>query len=171
MANKVILSTLCVVAVSCLPPAYSRSRTAPPNDAAFLSMAAQADMTIAHLGQMAEDRAATEKVKDFAKTVVQDHTNDYWELTGLAAKAGDRIPKAINGQNERVIASLNHSRGKAFDREFLNRQSAEHERLINAFKLEAEHGSNPAIKDYARKTLPTIERHLHDAQDLLKQRS
>ena len=134
-------------------------------------MAAQADMTIAHIGQMAENRAATDKVKNFAKTVVQDHTNDYWELTGVAAKAGDQIPKAINGQNARVIAALERSKGKAFDRDFLNRQSAEHERLISAFKLEAEHGSNPVIKDYARKALPTIERHLHDAQDLLKQPS
>jgi putative membrane protein len=134
-------------------------------------MAAEADMTIAHIGQMAENRAAANKVKDFAKTVVQDHTNDYWELTGLAAQAGDRIPKALSGQNERIVATLSRTHGKAFDRAFLNRQSAEHERLISAFKEEAEHGSNPAIKDYARKTLPTIERHLHDAQDLLKQRS
>jgi putative membrane protein len=134
-------------------------------------MAAQADMTIAHISQMAENRAATEKVKDFAKTVVQDHTNDYWQVTELATKAGDSIPKAINSQNGRMIAGLARSKGKAFDREFLNRQSAEHERLISAFTQEAEHGSNPAIKDYARRTLPTIERHLHDAQDLLKQRS
>ena len=170
MSKKVLLSTLCALAVCCLP-ALSRSRTAPPNDAAFLSMAAEADMTLAHIGQMAEDRAATEKVKDFAKTVVQDHTNDYWQLSGVAAKAGDSIPKAINGPNERIITALERSKGKTFDREFLNRQSAEHERLISAFKQEAEHGSNPVIKDYARKALPTIERHLHDAQDLLKQRS
>ena len=170
MPNKIILSTLCAITISWLP-AYSRPRTAPPNDAAFLAMAAEADMTIAHIGQMAENRAATERVKDFAKTVVQDHTNDYWQVTELATKAGDKIPKAINGQNERIITGLDRSKGKAFDREFLNRQSAEHERLISAFKQEAEHGSNPAIKDYARKTLPTIERHLHDAQDLLKQRS
>ena len=170
MLKKIILPTLCAITISCLP-AYSRGRTAPPKDAAFLAMAAEADMTIAHIGQMAENRAATEKVKDFAKTVVQDHTNDYWEVTELATKTGDKIPKAINGQNERIIAGLDRSKGKAFDREFLSRQSAEHERLISAFKQEAEHGSNPAIKDYARKTLPTIERHLHDAQDLLKQRS
>jgi putative membrane protein len=170
MLKKIILPTLCAITISCLP-AYSRGRTAPPNDAAFLAMAAEADMTIAHIGQMAENRAATEKVKDFAKTVVQDHTNDYWEVTELATKTGDKIPKAINGQNERIIAGLDRSKGKAFDREFLSRQSAEHERLISAFKEEAEHGSNPAIKDYARKTLPTIERHLHDTQDLLKQRS
>jgi putative membrane protein len=134
-------------------------------------MAAEADMTLAHLGQMAENRAATEKVKDFAKAVVQDHTNDYWQLTGVAAQAGDTIPKAIHGQDERIIAALGRSKGKSFDRDFLNRQSAEHERLISAFRLEAEHGSNPTIKDYARKALPTIERHLHDAQDLLKQHS
>jgi predicted outer membrane protein len=148
MSNKVMISAVCVLAVGCLA-AHSKARTTLPSDAAFLAMAAQADMTIAHIGQMAEDRA----------------------LTGLAAKGGDTIPKAINERNERTIASLDRSRGKAFDRAFLLNQSAEHERLIGTFKLEAEHGSNPAIKEYARKALPTMEQHLHDAQDLLQGRS
>jgi putative membrane protein len=170
MSNKVMISAVCVLAVGCLA-AHSKARTTLPSDAAFLAMAAQADMTIAHIGQMAEDRALTGRLKDFARTLVQDHTNDYWQLTGLAATGGDTIPKAINERNERTIASLDRSRGKAFDRAFLLNQSAEHERLIGTFKLEAEHGSNPAIKEYARKALPTMEQHLHDAQDLLQGRS
>jgi putative membrane protein len=149
--------------------AIAKPVTAPKSDAEFLAMAAQADMTMAHIGKMAEDRATGSKVKDFANTLVQDHTTDYQRLTALAAKLGDSVPKSINERNNRTIAELDHSRGKTFDHAFLTKQSAEHEKLIDAFKWEAEHGSTPAIKAYASQTLPTIERHLHDAEGLIKQ--
>ena len=56
-----------------------------------------------------------------------------------------------------------------FDREFVLNQTSEHEKLVKAFQNEAEHGANPDIKDYASKALPTIERHLHDVENLRKQ--
>ncbi len=148
--------------------ASAKSTVVPKSDAQFIAMAAQADMTMAHIGKMAQDRAAESKVKDFASTLVQDHTSDYQRLTELAAKLGDSVPKAIDERNNRTIDDLNRSKGKSFDHSFLARQSAEHEKLIDAFKWEAEHGSTPAIKDYASQALPTIERHLHDAEDLMK---
>ena len=141
------------------------------SDAAFLKMAAEADMAVAHMGQMAEKQASASEVKNLAETLVRDHTNDYQRLTALATKVGLTIPKAIDKQNEQAIMGLKHDQGKNFDHAFLLRQSKEHEKLIDAFKHEAEHGENPDIKAYASGELPTIERHLHDAQNLIKQRS
>ena len=63
---------------------------------------------------------------------------------------------------------LDRYKGKTFDHAFLTHESMEHEKLVRAFKEEAEHGTNPDIKAYANKALPTIEQHLHDVQDLLK---
>jgi putative membrane protein len=131
-------------------------------------MAAEADMTTAHLGQMAESRAASDGVKDFGKKLVQDHTNDYTELSQLAAKLGDSIPKGIDSVDNREIAKLDRYKGAAFDRAFLAHETVEHQRLVSAFKQEAEHGNDPAVKAYAGKVLPVIESHLHDGQDLLK---
>lgn len=150
--------------------AIAKPPAGPKSDAAFLAMAAQADMTMAHIGKMAQERAATVEVKDFAGTLVRDHTSDYERLTALAAKVGDSVPKSIDERNRRTINELGQRRGKTFDHDFLNRQSAEHEKLINAYKWEAEHGATPAIRGYASNALATIERHLHDAENLLKQR-
>lgn len=161
LASAALIAALAVAK----PPAPAHS------DEAFLAMAAQADMTMAHIGKMAEDRAATVKVKDFANTLVKDHTTDYERLTALAAKVGDTVPRAIDQRNIRTIDALALRRGKTFDHAFLTSQSAEHEKLINAYKWEAEHGATPAIRVYASNALATIERHLHEAQDLIKQRS
>ena len=128
-------------------------------------------MTTAHIGKMAEDRATNGTVKDFGRTLVQDHTSDYQQLCALAMKTGEAIPTGIDKQDDRGIATLERYKGKMFDHAFLTRETAAHEELLHAFKREAEHGSNPAIKDYASKALPTLERHLHQAEDLLKQRA
>ena len=169
MSNKLILAVL-IGAIVHWVPAAAKTGAAAKSDGAFLAAAAQADMTIVHIGKMAQERAETPKLKDFANTLVQDHTNDYQELTELGAKAGDPIPKGIDKQNDRTINTLSHYKGKSFDHAFLENQTMEHERLVSAFKHEAEHGSNPEIKAYANKALPTIEQHLHDAENLIKQR-
>jgi len=170
MSKKLAVLALFGAVAFCLPP-DSKTAALPKSDAAFLAEAAQADMTIVHISKMAQDRAASSKLKDFANTLVQDHSSDYQEVSELAATAGEAVPKGIDRQNDRVIAALDHSKGKTFDHAFLIRQLTEHEKLISAFQREAKYGSNPAVKAYASKALPTIERHLHDTQSLLKQRS
>jgi putative membrane protein len=169
MSKNVVFFALVGVIAYCLPP-DSKTSVPAQSDVAFLAMAAQADMTIVHISKMAQDRAVSGKLKDFANTLVQEHSSDYQQVAELAANAGEAVPKGIDRQNDRIIAALDRSKGKPFDHAFLVRQLTEHEKLAGAFEREAKHGSNPAIKAYATKALPTIERHLHHAQDLLKQR-
>lgn len=170
MSKKLVVFALFGVVAYCLPP-DSKAPAPQKSDSVFLAAAAQADMTIVHISKMAQERAVSSKLKDFANTLVQDHSSDYQEVAELAANAGEAVPKGIDRQNDRVIAALDRSKGKTFDHAFLARQLTEHEKLVSIFEREAKHGSNPAVKAYASKALPTIERHLHDAQDLLKQRA
>ena len=58
-------------------------------------MAAVADMTEAHLGQMAEGKAARSGIKDFGQTLVKDHTKAYQELTALDNKLGQRFRRVL----------------------------------------------------------------------------
>ncbi len=167
MFTRMILSALGAAAVAAMPLSL-RAADVSKGDAEFLKMAAEADMTTTHIGKMAEDRAATTEIKDFGKKLAQDHMSDYQQITELAAKTGAEVPKGIDKLDDRQIASLDKLKGKAFDRTFLTQETTEHERLVKAFKQEAEHGDNPEIKDYANKALPVIQGHLHDVQDLLK---
>ena len=160
-----VIPFLCGVVLSIAPLC---AQSAGGHDAEFLKMAAEADMTTAHLGQMAADRAADDKVKNLGKTLVQDETSDYEHLTQLASKTGQTIPKAIGHQDNRQIAQLDHYKGKIFDHEFLNQETVEHRKLMKAFEAEATHGQNPDIKAYANKALPLIQSHLHDTENLMK---
>lgn len=173
---KLIATTIVGAAMVCLPAMAAHKGKQDQavdihNDAAFLTMAAQADMTTAHIGEEAEDRAATAQVKDFAKTMVQDHKNDYTQLSELAGKLGETIPKSIDTRDVHTIMALDHYKGKTYDHMVLMREAEEHEKLVRAYKAEAQSGQDPRIKAYANQTLPVIEKHLHEAQDLLKSKA
>ncbi|HEX4770248.1 MAG TPA: DUF4142 domain-containing protein [Bryobacteraceae bacterium] len=169
MLKTTIISMLSVAGFAAL--SLTAQNTVTANDAEFLRTAAQADMTAANLGQTAQDRAANPQVKDFGKQLATDHTKDYEQLCELAAKTGQSIPKAIDSRDDREIASLDRAKGKTFDHKFLVHETSEHEKLIHAFKQEAEHGTNPDVKAYANTALPVLESHLHHAQDLEKSKS
>ena len=160
-------ATACCGALLAIP-ALAESAKLSARDKAFLRMAAIANMTEAHLGQMAEGQAAQPGVQDFGKTLVKDHTMAYQELAMLDGKLGATIPKGINARRDRTIQSLSELKGRKFDAQFLRDEVLDHERAIAAFKREVEHGEDQDVKAYATQVLPTMEEHLRDAEKLLK---
>jgi putative membrane protein len=138
------------------------------SDKQFMKIAAQAHMTEAHLGQMAEAQASDASLKAFAQTLVHDHSIAYGELRALSYKTGEEIPKGINVGKDTAIQQLAKLKGSSFERRFLQHEIQDHEKAIAAFKREANHGQNPDVKGYAQKLIPTLEGHLHKAQEIAK---
>jgi putative membrane protein len=148
--------------------AFAQATAAADTGQKFLDMAAQIDMTEAHLGQLAADQASAQNVKDFAQMLVTDHTNDYTQLGTIATKAGLTVPKGLDAQHDKMIAPFEKLKGAAFDRRFAHEMVAGHQKAIAAYKKEAETGQNADLKAYASQTLPTLEKHLQAAEDLAK---
>ncbi len=137
-------------------------------DKQFIITAAKTDMTEAHEGQMAENQASRPDVKDFAKALVQDHTESYEHLSELASKIGVPIPKGINTGKDRTIQELVHLKGAGFDRAFEREEIAAHRRALELYKREAAQAQDPAVKAYATSTIPVLEKHLHLAEECAK---
>ena len=167
MKNRVFwIGVSCCMISSGLVMAQSNQLNA--TDKQFLKMAADANMMEAHLGQMAEAQASAETVKNFGKTLDQDHTKSYSQLQQVATKDGESIPTGINVGQNKSIEQLMHMKGKSFDRSFVLHEIQDHQKAIAEFKREAQRGENPDLKSYAQQTLPVLENHLHQAQDLAK---
>ena len=137
-------------------------------DRQFLTMAAKADMSEAHEGQMAANQAKRGDVKDFAKVMVQDHTDNYERLTQLAAKTGATIPKGINAAKDRTMMQLVHLKGEHFDRQFAMDEITAHKQAIAMFKHEAATAKDPDVKAFAADTIPVLEKHLKLAEACAK---
>jgi len=158
MQNRSVPSAVCCFALLATGSvAYAASLS--PTDRQFMTMAAKTDMIEAHEGQMAENAAGQAKVKDFAKTLVQDCTESYEHLTALAAKTGSSIPKGIDAAKDRWVQQLVHLKGDRFDRQFAKVEITQHRETIAAFKREAAHGRDADVKAYAAKMIPVLEKH------------
>lgn len=137
-------------------------------DKQFLRTIAIADMTDAHLGEMAQSSAAKAPVKDFGQMVAKDETQDYEQLTVLASKCGESIPKGIDARKNLAIRTLMQEKGDNFDRNFLRDEIADQRRVIAALQREASHGQNPDIKAWAGKVVAERQQELQKAQSLAR---
>jgi putative membrane protein len=133
-------------------------------DKQFMMEAARADMIAAHEGQMAADHATQDGVKTLAKTLVQDRTTSYTDLSQLAAKTGTPIPKGINAAKDPAIEQLARLKGSGFDRAFTRDEIAATRENLAMFKREAAHGQDADVKAYASKMVPVLEKDLQAAE-------
>jgi len=137
-------------------------------DQHFLDVAAQTDMTLAHEGHLAESQAKRDEVKNFAKTLIQDHTTSYTDLSELTTRTGATIPRGINVAHDQSIVHLVHLKGATFDRQFVTDEIAAQRRALTAFRYEAKHGENAAVKAYAAKMIPVLEKDLRLGEQCIK---
>jgi putative membrane protein len=137
-------------------------------DGQFLRTVAIDDMTEAHMGQMARDNAAKDPVRDFGQTVADDEMKDYEQVTVLANKTGEHIPKGIDSRKSPAIRTLAEAKHNNFDHEFLRDEIASEQKIIATLQQEANHGTSPEIREWAGKAVGTRQEELQKAQALMK---
>lgn len=152
----------------CAQTGASTSGKGGTSDQAFLDLAAQTDMTEAHLGELAQDNASSAAVKEYAQMLRSEHTADYAKLTALGAKTNLTVPKGLDAKQTKMAMPFEKLKGAAFDKRFTHEMVTGHEAAIAAYDKEAREGQNPDLQAYAKETLPTLEKHKSAAQDLLK---
>jgi putative membrane protein len=174
---KRVLSAFCCVALLGTPlvaqhhhAAKAAAAPATLTDQQFIDMAAQTDMLEAHLGQMAADQASSQDVKDYAQMLVTDHTADYQQLGALAAKDNFTVPKGLDDEHYKMTVPFEKLKGATFDARYAHAMIEGHTKAIAVYTKEAADAQNPDVKSYASATLPTLQKHLDGAKNLLKKK-
>ena len=168
--KNIVFSVICC-AVLQLPIIAQTPAAGGATDQDFVNLAAQTDMTEAHLGQLAQTAGSSQAVKDLGQMLATDHTSDYTQLSSVATKAGLTVPKGTDAKHDKMIAPFEKLKGKTFDHRYTQMMVKGHQEAIAAYKKEASGGQNADIKAYAEQALPTLEKHLKAAQDAEKAKS
>ena len=137
-------------------------------DASFIKKAAAGGMAEVDLGQLASSKASDDKVKSFAQRMVTDHGKAGDELKSLAASKQIAVPPALDSKHEATHARLAKLSGSAFDRAYVADMLADHKKDVAEFRHEASAATDPDVKAWVTKTLPTLEEHLKMIEDLSK---
>jgi putative membrane protein len=116
------------------------------------------------VGKLAAEKATNPDAKAFASRMVTDHSKANESLVALAAKKSwSATPDTASYKPEfDKLAALS---GAAFDRAYMDVMVAAHEKTIALMEQQAKNGTDPDLKAWAAKTLPTVQQHLKLARD------
>ena len=158
----------------------------------FVQKASMANQMEVALGNLAEDKAQSDQIKQFGEQLARDHESANRALqssigggdatTAQQPGAGvsnqpdraveGRHPQAQSGEVAQAREAMQQTQqklesvaGEAFDRAYLEEMIKHHQHDIQEFERAAQ-SDNPQVRTYAERTLPTLREHLQRAQQL-----
>ena len=133
-------------------------------DHSFVEKAAMGGMAEVELGNLAQQKASSDQVKQFASRMVQDHSKANDELKQIASSKGIDVPTALDKKHRGDVDRLGKLSGAQFDRAYMSHMVDDHKKDVSDFKKAASSAKDSDVKGFASKTLPTLEEHLQLAQ-------
>ena len=176
--NKLLASTACaVVLLSSLAHGQSIGEKTGVNSTLGISPSTQDFVTEAANSDMLEIAAAKEAEKKgdpdekkFAGQMVTDHTKTSQDLKGLV-DSGDvkaTIPTKLDDSSQKKLDELTNAKQGKFADYYDPMQVSAHKDAVSLFQRYSKSGDNAKLKDWAGKTLPTLQHHLEMAESLKK---
>src|SRR4028119_1529905 len=98
--------------------------------------------------------------------MITDHGKASDELKPIAAKKSVTLPLQLNSTHKSLSDRLSKLSGAEFEREYVKAMVEDHEKDVKAFQTQAQAGTDADVKEFAVKTLPTLEHHLQMARDM-----
>jgi putative membrane protein len=121
-------------------------------DRDFIMKAAEGNTHEIEMGEMGQKQAQSAEVKEYARRMVQDHSQAGQRLMALATAKGIKPPK--HGKQHSKVGGAN------FDQEFMAMMVQDHETTVQEFQKEANGGGDPEVRAFAKQSLRTLQEHL-----------
>ncbi|HEY1961318.1 MAG TPA: DUF4142 domain-containing protein [Rhizomicrobium sp.] len=138
-------------------------------DATFVKKAAISDMYEIQASQLAQTKAVSADVKNFASKMVSDHTKTSDQLKSILSSKSDlKAPSAMDAKHKALLGKLKSASGADFDAAYAQQQLEAHQQAVLLFTGESQNGKDTDLKNFASQTLPTLQKHLSMAQTLQK---
>jgi putative membrane protein len=128
-------------------------------DKLFVREAALGGRAEIDFGKLAQQKAKSASVKDFAKRMVDEHGKSSDQLMRVG-KNRTELPEGLDPEHKTLRDELNAKPAAEFDQAYLTTQLADHQRTANLLLWELSYGQNEPLKKYAAEQLPVVLDHL-----------
>ena len=118
-------------------------------------------------GRLAETKATNAAIRDYARLMVTTHI-PVVDALNMILKQKSITPSStlLHGAYDAMMFTLKADRGAAFDRNYVDGQVEYQKGNAALFEQEIRNGSDPELKEFARRILPKIVDHLQRAEKL-----
>ncbi|WP_185868152.1 DUF4142 domain-containing protein [Variovorax sp. DXTD-1] len=136
-------------------------------DQRFMRDIAQANLAEIETGKLAQEKASKDEVKQFGKTMVDDHTKALSELQEIASKKGVELPTEPDAKHKATATALKALSGETFDKQYMSMAGlSDHKKTHEMLQKVQRNAADADLKAYAAKTLPVVHGHLTTAQGI-----
>jgi putative membrane protein len=146
--------------------ASSPSSPSTNSDQAFVTKVAQGNSAEVELGKIVAAKSKNPSVKQFAQMMVKDHTTALNELQELAQSKNLNFSDDLPDDAKALQAKLTSDTGKQLDKDYMDGMVEDHQKDVQEFMDKSQNAKDPDVKQWAGKTLPTLQKHLEKAQQI-----
>ena len=138
-------------------------------DRDFVMKATGGGMMEVELGNIAQQNAANQRVKDFGAMMVRDHSKANDELKTFASRRNLMLnTDSLMALHKSHIDALKNKTGAAFDKAYMSMMLNDHKKDVAEFEKASKMCKDQECQGWAGKTLPTLQTHLDSAQAISK---
>lgn len=152
------MKKLWVVLLAAALPMVAAAKDNP--DESFYHKAAEAGMSEVEAGKVAQSKATSPDVKEFAAMMVKDHSAANAKLMKIASAKGVKLPKDEGMINKAKEKKTDMHSGEGFDKDYIQSQIKAHKDTVQLLQKEIDEGQDPEAKAFASETLPKVQAHL-----------
>jgi putative membrane protein len=135
-------------------------------DMQFVRDAAHGGATEVEFGKILQQRAQSTELKKYGERLVEDHSKANDKLARIVEKKGVRVPTEPDSDQQTQLQRLSAMSGQQFDEHARQIAIRDHQGDIEKFRRASENAQDPELRQFAKDTLPVLERHLRMAQDI-----
>jgi len=146
--------------------ANSSSSPSSNPDQEFVTKAAQGNSAEVELGKIVAAKSKDPNVKQFAQMMVKDHTTALNELQELAQAKNLNFNDDLPDDAKSLQQKLSGDTGKQLDKDYMDGMVEDHQKDVQEFTDKSQNAKDPDVKQWASKTLPTLQKHLEKAQQI-----
>jgi putative membrane protein len=130
--------------------------------------AAIGGMAEVEMGKLAAQNASSDSLRHFGRKMMDDHSKTNQDLKAVAGGQKIDVPVSLDSKHEAAIDRLSRLSGSAFDRACVKEMVKDHAEDVKDFTRESQNGQDSAVRDFAARTLPTLEEHHRRILDIQK---
>jgi len=135
-------------------------------DQEFVTKAAQGNSAEVELGKIVAAKSKDPSVKQFAQMMVKDHTTALNELQELAQTKNLNFNDDLPDDAKSLQQKLSSDTEKQLDKDYMDGMVEDHQKDVQEFTDKSQNAKDPDVKQWASKTLPTLQKHLEKAQQI-----
>jgi putative membrane protein len=148
------------------------TRPAAVTDPQIAAIVVAANAVDIEAGKLAQSKTSNKQVREFADSMVRDHTAVNNAAVALVTKLGvtpeeNDTSRGLTSSGEQTRARLSELSGKAFDRAYIDNEVAYHKLVIEALDSTLiPNAKNAELKETLIKVRPSFVAHLGHAEHL-----